>query len=273
MVDHPNPAAPSTDAYDQGAGGMPARTRRAFQSHADQQLDGKIQQAIAEIERVYAHDPDSVVACSGGKDSLTTLVLAAESDATHRALHWDWGARLVPRDLERGIVDTILGYVPPGQLYVASRAVSTFRPYPEHDAFRAGLDRHDGIMETDGSLDRLAGALTRSDAVTRQLVGMRAGESGSRERKLDASGLYGESLGQPAAFPIRDWSARDVWAFLVDRDVPYPSYYDRVAHATGDGSPRDYEQARLATIHDPEFEDYSADGLASWRDHDITQPD
>ena len=268
VVDHPEPDAPSTDAYDKGADGMPDRTRRAFQAHAQQQLGTKPKQAIAEIERVYKNNPDSVVACSGGKDSMAVLVLAAASDAEHHALHFDWGRRFVPRDLEQEIVANIRAYVPDERLYVASYERAHFEPYPENKHFRQNLDRAPGGKTYEG-VGKLAGALRHCDDVSQQLVGLRAGESGGRERKLD--GLYGESLGQPAAFPIRDWSARDVWAFLIDREVSYCSYYDRVAHATGDGSPRDYEQARLSTVHDPEFENYHADGLTAWRDYDLKQ--
>lgn len=273
MVDHPDPDANTPGGYDRGSDGMPDRTRRAFQSHADSQLGEKPSDARSELRRVFRTNEDAVVACSGGKDSLTTLALASEADAEHRALHWDWGGRLVPRDLEQEIVECIRAFVPDEQLFVAARhpAASSFQRYTDADRFQELLSEHDGITETDGSLTRLAGALQRSDSVGVQIVGLRAGESGSRERSV-SGGLYGESLGQRAAFPIRDWSARDVWAFFVDRDVDYPSYYDRVAHSVGDGSPKNYERARLATVHDPEFEDYSADGLAAWRDHDIKHP-
>lgn len=61
--------------------------------------------------------------------------------------------------------------------------------------------------------------------------------------------------GLRAAFPLRDWSARDVWAYLVDDEVPYPDHYDRIAATTGDGSPRAYERARFTTFFDPKFEE------------------
>lgn len=273
MVDHPDPDSETPGGYDRGSDGMPERTRRAFQSHYDTQLDpsGIIGQTIDEIERVFGSDPDAVVACSGGKDSLTTVVLADEADAEHRALHWDWGGRLVPRDLEREIVSTIRSYVPEDRLFVAGRHpdAADFERYSAAESFQRYLREHDGIMDADGSLDRYRGALRRCDAVGTQVLGLRAGESGKRERAV-SGGLFGDSMGLRSAFPIREWSARDVWAFLVDRGVDYPSYYDRVAHV-GNASPADYEAARLSTIHDPEFERLSNYGHTSWRDRDITQ--
>lgn len=269
MVDNPTPSTPS--GYDKGDDGMPAATQRAFQSHADTQLGNKPQQAIREIERVYDNDPDAVVSVSGGKDSMVVLALAAAADVRHRVLHWDWGSRLMPREYEQEIVDAIRQHVPDERLFVAARAHSRLRPYSDHAAFKRGLQEKDGITDTNGSLSRLAGVLAGSDHVGRQILGLRASESGKRARKVEDSGLYGESLGQPAAFPIREWTARDVWAYLVDNSIDYPSHYDRVAYVTTDGHPRGYEDARLSTVHDPEFEDMTVDGHSAWRDHDIKQ--
>lgn len=269
MVAHPDPEAESATAfeYDRGDDGMPDRTRRAFQSHADQQLTALPEQTKRDIERVYRRDRSAVVGCSGGKDSMVVLALAAQADCEHRVFHWDWGSRLIPRPVERELVENIREFVPDERLFVASRSNPTVTRYPNADEFQYGLTTDDGIQDSDGSLDRLAGALGRSEDVGRQLVGLRAGESGKRKRKLSESGLFGRSLGQPAAFPLRDWSARDVWAYIVDREVPYPRHYDRIAVSAGDGSPEAYEDARFTTFFDPEFEALSGGrmGIAEWR--------
>jgi hypothetical protein len=124
---------------------------------------------------------------------------------------------------------------------------------------------HSGSDADGGNVNRLR--RERMTTPTGEIVGLRAGESSTRSRKLDETGLHGESLGQPASFPLRDWSARDVWAYLVANDVPYPDHYDRLARSAGDGSPREYEQARFTTFFDPEFEALSGAsvGVAEWR--------
>jgi len=89
VVDFPDPEDSTEFDFDRGSDGMPDRTRRAFQAHADQELRNRPAEAIAEIERVFTAAGDAVVAVSGGKDSMTALALAEESDADHRVLQFD----------------------------------------------------------------------------------------------------------------------------------------------------------------------------------------
>jgi len=278
VVDFPDPEDSTEFDFDRDSD-MPDRTRRAFQAHADQELGDRPAQAIGEIERVYRADADAVVSVSGGKDSMATLVLAAESDAEHRVLHWDYGPEFVPRDTAQSFVNATEQYTCRHRIFVANEVMSKFRRLPNATIFCRQLnttDRLSALPSLRGTekkgVTRLAPRLKRSvqdGTLGRQVLGVRRGESGARERKVD--GLYGESLGQAAAYPIRDWSARDVWAFLVDRDVPYPDHYDRVAAVIDDGSPRAYERVRVSMF----FRDMGNPGrlqkdtLAAWRDQDI----
>ncbi len=246
---------------------MPDSARETFDTHYDAELapSGRIEKAVDDIETVYNHDPDAAVACSGGKDSMATLALAAASDADHLSLHYDWGTQFVPRVLEREIVANIRECVRDDRLFVATVDRPVFEPYPDNDHFQRYLEADPGGEQYEG-VSRLAGALRTADEIGTQLVSLRSEESSKRDRKLD--GLWGQSLGQRAAFPIRNWSARDVWAYLIAEGVPYPSYYDRVATVTGSDH-RAYERARFTTLHDPEFELLSVDGMAAWDERQL----
>lgn len=272
-MDVPDPDDIVSFPTDDRAKQMPESTRRAFEAHSDAGLsaESRVEQATREIERVFEASPDAAVAVSGGKDSMAVLALAAAADCDHRAFHWDWGPRLIPRDVELELVQNIQTLVPDERFYVAARESPEVKAYPNATGFKRLLSADGGITTPDGSLSRLAGVLGETDLVTRQIVALRRGESSKRARKLD--GLYGESLGQPAAFPLREWSGRDVWAYIVKNDVPYPDHYDRLACEANDGSPEAYEEARFTTFFDPEFENISAGelGVAAWDQRDVTK--
>jgi len=85
VVDFPDPEDSTEFDFDRGSDGMPDRTRRAFQAHADQELGDRPAEAIAEIGRVFTAAGDAVVAVSGGKDSMTALALAEESGSSSPA--------------------------------------------------------------------------------------------------------------------------------------------------------------------------------------------
>jgi len=279
VVDFPDPEEDTTFDYDQGSDGMPERTRRAFQAHADQHLGTKPQRAIEEIEAVYERYPETVVACSGGKDSMTALALASEASVDHRALHWDYGPDLVPREYEQEIVNNMLEYVSRDDLLVAVEGMNRYEPYPSPAAepFLSQLATKERLSDWKPATDSDQKPILRSirplknsresDMFDRQIVALRRGESGKRNRKI--SGLYGESMGFPAALPVREWSARDVWGFLVDRDVTYPEHYDRAAQAIGDGSPRDYEDTRMSAFFFEFLDPFVHHGVSAWRHLDL----
>ena len=278
MVDFPDPDDSTEFDLDRGSDGMPDRTRRAFQSHYDVHLSDsdRVQQALTEIESVYQRCERPVISVSGGKDSMCLLTLGATADVDLRAAHWDYGPDFLPRSIETEIVENVRSYVPDRRCYVGNELMPVFKPYTDAGAFKRQLDTDTRLPSANSVRDepgmkgvsRLAPRLRRTidrGIFDRQLLGTRRRESGSRDRYID--GLYGTSLGQPAAFPLRDWTARDVWGVLVDRGVPYPTHYDKQAHTIGDGDPEHYEDVRLGGLF--RWTGSSADGIAHWRERTI----
>ena len=263
---------------------MPDETKRAFRAHAEAELypSGKVEQAQADIEEVYDRDWRAVVSCSGGKDSMAVLGLAAESHADHRASHWDYGPTLIPRDLEQEIVDNIRSLTPDRHVFVANDAMRIYKPFQKAATFYKQLHSSERVAETPSvretdegkPIPRARERLFRSAKraiLGRQLLGTRRDESSARSEYID--GLFGQSMGLRAAFPIRDWSARDVWAYLVANDIPYASHYDRVATVADDGSPDAYQTARMGaifrTFRHPIVDDAAVHGVAEWREQEL----
>lgn len=263
---------------------MPGETKRSFQAHAEAELypSGKVEQAKDDIERVYEQDWRAIVSCSGGKDSMAVLGLAAESHVDHRASHWDYGPTLIPRDLEQEIVGNIRSLTPDRHVFVANDAMRIYKPFQKATTFYEQLHSTErvadtpSVRETDEGkpIARARERLFRSakrGILGRQVLGTRRGESGARDEYIDA--LFGESMGLDAAFPLRDWTARDVWAYLVTNDIPYASHYDRVATVADDGSPDAYEDTRMGalfrTFRRPMVDDAAVHGVAEWRERDL----
>jgi hypothetical protein len=90
-------------------------------------------------------------------------------------------------------------------------------------------------------------------------VGIRAEESVKRRLRIAAN----RSLTAiREAWPLASWQWLDVWAYLVNNNVPYLSLYDSRAELVG------YDKVRFATLFDPEMADLGAesvDNVLHWR--------
>lgn len=64
-----------------------------------------------------------------------------------------------------------------------------------------------------------------------QALGLRIDEGGPRARVLKTRGpIYARAGGATIACPLARWDARDVWARIVSRELPYHPLYDRETH-------------------------------------------
>ena len=88
-------------------------------------------------------------------------------------------------------------------------------------------------------------------------IGLRRGESIARKRKIDIGYRYGRI---DEHYPLADFSANDVWAYIASENVRYVSYYDTYSDLT------DIRDLRFTTFFDPVFSHLGAENLNAFKD-------
>lgn len=233
---------------------MDERWRRTFRLWAEQpryrQLVAQTRDEIRE-QLGEAHRP--FISFSGGKDSTVLVHLVLREDPTVAVLHWDYGPYYIPRPIEEQILANARAL---GARHLMVRT--------SDDYLRLGrrainvLGRH----LIGGLLPRMA-----KDGWDLCFVGLRAEESLKRRRRIQA----GRTLSQiRECWPLKDWRWQDVWAYIVEWDLPYlREIYDPAAALLG------WDRVRWTTLHDPEFAHLAGatDGYLHWRYRYAGAPD
>lgn len=90
--------------------------------------------------------------------------------------------------------------------------------------------------------------LVREKKLEVALVGLRKEESLRRRRKMRK---------QPKGefYPLANWGWKDVWAYIISNNLPYPKLYDVYGPILG------WDKARFVTFFDPEFNHLGAANL------------
>lgn len=173
-----------------------------------------------------------VVAYSGGKDSTVLLDLALKTQPDISVYHWDHGSQLMPREVEKEIIDHAYKLGAKELVVNSSLAV-------ERGDMRENWSGWYGVFWA--SLAKKVGEYGWEV----QLVGLRSEESSKRRAKVRRP-TRGE------CYPLADWGWRDVWAYIVSNGLPYPSLYDVYGPLLG------YDKARFVTFFDGEFEKFGS---------------
>lgn len=178
------------------------------------------------------------VAVSGGKDSLSLLHLVAKTieDKEIHVFHWDHGSYLMPREVERDIVECIKAVSPRIVLHIlSSRKLEDPRA------------RWDYVIWYRTFYGKLR-SFTRKHGFRIAFLGLREEESITRRNR--ASKIAENKDGVLLVYPLHAWTYMDVWAYIVSNNIRYPKIYDKIAEITG------YDKARLVTFYDKEFEQF-----------------
>lgn len=178
-----------------------------------------IRSALEEYKRPY-------VAFSGGKDSTVMLHLVLQQFPSVHVFHYDYG-KYMPRSIEREVLENAK------ELGVRDLEVDTGKNW--YKTFFGRIEK--GLKRRGYDL---------------VFVGLRKEESCKRKGRIKGR----ESLGLiNECWPLQNWTWKDVWAYVVKHELPYPSIYEKYAKLLG------YDRVRFVTFFDKEFEKFGSDNL------------
>jgi 3'-phosphoadenosine 5'-phosphosulfate sulfotransferase (PAPS reductase)/FAD synthetase len=181
-----------------------------------------VRNVIETSERPY-------IACSWGKDSLCVLHLALQIKqdvdviwvTTDRFDEWP--------DIERVAGDIIRCY-PSMRLHKAQAMPITdcYRRVGHFYIFAETLEEQQADRDYSRSFVRAITGKAQELGCDCALIGLRKDESKRRRLLLTYRGhdIYAKTHAIREAFPIADWTGRDVWAYILSNNIPYPALYD-----------------------------------------------
>lgn len=180
------------------------------------------------------------ISYSGGKDSTALMHMVLKHNAEVTVVHWDYGPYYLPRAIEKEIIKIARKCgakeirVLTSSLYekLGRKAVNV-------------LGRHFIGVE----IPKLI-----REGFDCAFIGLRAEESVKRRFRTDGF-RETDRRGIVNVFPLRNFTWRDVWAYIASEKVPYLSYYDKYAPLLG------YENTRFVTLFDPEFDRFGSTNI------------
>ena len=193
---------------------MPRKQRETFRMWSNTK---EYQERLLQAENMVKHviqKYSCIVLYSGGKDSLVLLDLALKVDPDVPVYHFSAGYDYESKQIKqpREVTDEIIKIacdIGVKRLYVKGGRD------PASSRFFGLLFE---VMKDVGAKVELLGiraeeSITRRNRVTNQLV--------QREGQRDVS------------FPLKWWTWRDIWAYIVTNNLPYFSLYDKYGPLMG----------------------------------------
>lgn len=169
------------------------------------QFQRKVEQAKSTIREALAIAP-AYVACSWGKDSTVLLHLCQQVQSDIPAYF-----------LGHSEQDLISNFSE-----IAFRYCEKFNP--NYQEIRLAPED-----EKQYRPDKIKWALSNIEGIPPlALIGVRAEESINRRRSVHRHGLiYQYKSGNYRCFPLAFWSTNDIWAYIVNHNIPYLRAYDQ----------------------------------------------
>lgn len=209
---------------------MTESERELYQLHANQPVYKKHKKQAIELVKnaLIAQKGTWVVSYSGGKDSTVLLDLCVKAGWKGPLLYIYYSKYENPEEnlkmiewatkhygLELHQVDA------PGEIYTY-RQIGHFFILPSTDEERKAVAKTN--REYKGAVNKY---VKKQDWIG-QFIGMRIDESGQRKQTLGCRGplYFAKTRGTWTCCPIYRWSGKDIWAYIVENDLPYEPVYD-----------------------------------------------
>lgn len=195
---------------------MPRKTRAMFGMWANQkEYKRRVNQSMGMLTEII-NKHKCIVLYSGGKDSLVLLHMALKIDPNIPVYHFSAGYDYESKQIKqpKEVTDEIIKIafelgVNPDQLFV-----------------RGGRDP---------ASNRFFGLLfeiMKQRNINIEILGIRAEESITRRERVSKQLIQREGQ-RFVSFPLKYWTWRDIWAYIVTNDLPYFSLYDKYGPLQG----------------------------------------
>lgn len=184
-----------------------------------------IEQALEEFRKPY-------IAFSGGKDSTALLHLVMQFDKSITVIHWDYGKYFIPRQIHREILEIAKTCCAENIIVLTSKLYDKLKENAQGILGKCFIGVEIPKLAKQG-YDCCFLALRSEESIKRR-------ERTKNYREFDKTGIWN-------VFPIRDWTWKDVWAYIVSNNIKYLKLYDKYAKLLG------YDKARFVTLFDKEF--------------------
>ena len=206
---------------------MKPQDRARYMVHAQSaQFARRVAESRAVLRRAAALGPVAV-STSWGKDSVALADLAIDTLGPVPLVHFASSYELPGSDavVEHFRARTTVHVEP--ALRSLDETIAWLREVGlPHDRSVAGQGRVVAAVKKDRGTE-----WARARGIAVSLLGLRADENQrTRGRLFAARGPLYEARGGWIACPLAAWSAVDVWAWIVARDLPWHPLYDRETH-------------------------------------------
>ncbi|MDE1971304.1 MAG: phosphoadenosine phosphosulfate reductase family protein [Patescibacteria group bacterium] len=220
-----------------------------FQLYAkSNEMREKIQDAR---QIISSNAENAYIAYSGGKDSIVLLSLASAINPEISVFHFVAGKYLIPTWLENQVMENATKIAPQANLNCYEFRLGNF---PKSRSSSTTVSWYAAFYSELSVFKKKTGCKVG-------LIGLRSEESHKRKHKLS----FEESATD--RYPLKNWTWKDIWGYIISTRLPYPSSYDSYAELLG------WEQARFVSFFDGEFDKFNStaiDNLLMWREKHIS---